>query len=362
MACPRVAVLSSSSVGTVNRFLPIVSELVGRKCEVRYYIADPAFEEAIRHTGASTELFDDFCDRWPDLLAQDATWFRGVELPSVVQDHAELARYFYALPAGVCLARRLLKQWEAPGAWVPSLVLYSVADLHPCLVSAKLGIPCVAVVPCFLVDQYPACLADAERGSWPAAVTEQASMQASNAIAQDEFGTNVLKEFFPCRYFSRCLNIAISIPEIESQESLEKPLVKELSLAWVGFTGNQTYHINGIFVRDISHKLHRLPSDVSAVDCPWRMPLPGGVKILVVSLGSHIVGDGWNFLHKSDPRPFTGRDFSRRVWRELVDHFRGRNDVRVVLAIGPQPDAAEGLGKIPGNFIARRSDAAFIEI
>ena len=85
--------------------------------------------------------------------------------------------------------------------------------------------------------------------------------------------------------------------------------------------------------------------------------MPGGVKILVVSLGSHIVGDGWNAVQgSSESGPVTGRDFSRRVWRELVENFRGRNDVRVVISIGPQPDACEGLGKIPGNFIARRSD------
>ena len=356
MTCPRVAVFSSSSVGTVNRFLPIVSELVLRKCEVRYYIADPAFERVIQHTGAAAELFDDFLGCWPDLLAEDADWFQRGKLPSVVQEHHDLERYFYALPAGVCLARRLLKLWEAPGAWVPSLVIYSVADLHPCLVSAKLGIPCVAVVSCFLLDRYPACLPDEQQSSWPAVIAEHEGVQAANMIAQDEFGTNCLKEFLPCRYFSRCLNIIVSIPDVES-EDLEKPWMKELSFVWVGFTGNQTYHINGVFVRD-ANKLHRLPSDVSAVDCPWRMPLPGGVKILVVSLGSEIVGEGWNILHKCDSKPFTGRDFSRRVWRELVESFRGRNDVRVVMAIGPQPDAAEGLGKIPGNFIARRSDMA----
>ncbi|CAE7418386.1 yojK [Symbiodinium natans] len=355
MTCPRVAVFSSSSVGTVNRFLPIVSELVLRKCEVRYYIADPAFERVIQHTGAAAELFDDFLGCWPDLLAEDADWFQRGKLPSVVQEHHDLERYFYALPAGVCLARRLLKLWEAPGAWVPSLVIYSVADLHPCLVSAKLGIPCVAVVSCFLLDRYPACLPDEQQSSWPAVIAEHEGVQAANMIAQDEFGTNCLKEFLPCRYFSRCLNIIVSIPDVES-EDLEKPWMKELSFVWVGFTGNQTYHINGVFVRD-ANKLHRLPSDVSAVDCPWRMPLPGGVKILVVSLGSEIVGEGWNILHKCDSKPFTGRDFSRRVWRELVESFRGRNDVRVVMAIGPQPDAAEGLGKIPGNFIARRSIA-----
>ena len=253
MACPRVAVLSSSSVGTVNRFLPLVSELVQRKCDVRYYIADPAFEDAIRHAGAVVELFDDFCGRWPDLLAADAkTWFKEVALPSAVQNHIELERYFYALPAGVCLAARLLKLWEAPSAWVPTLVLYSIGDLHPCLVSAKLGIPAIALVPCFLLDCYPSCFSEhgEERSSWPALVAEHENVQRANAIVQEDFGRDVLREFLPCRYFSHCLNIVVSIPDIESQESLQKPWMKELPLAWVGFTGNQAYHINGIFVKD----------------------------------------------------------------------------------------------------------------
>ena len=51
---------------------------------------------------------------------------------------------------------------------------------------------------------------------------------------------------------------------------------------------------------------------------------------------------------------FNGKQYATRLWRELIDAFGGREDVKVVLAIGSREEALEVLGPLPSNFEAMK--------
>mmetsp|Transcript_34817 Transcript_34817/g.81294 ORF Transcript_34817/g.81294 Transcript_34817/m.81294 type:complete len:498 (-) Transcript_34817:188-1681(-) len=361
-ACPksfRVAIFNEPIVGTINPTLPIVASLTARGCDVRYYCADVSMKTFIEEAGATFEHFNCYLGKWQEVLAEEADWLKsqGFEAGDLATTppfgqliHLNMA--FYSLPAGLCLAHRVVDRWQAAGAWSPHLVIHSCQAAYAYLAASKIGVPVASFMtwPGPGVPMQLACLAsEAEREAWDANLVKHPAIISANAVGIREFGVDIAGTQLGCRHFNTQLNIIFSVPALGAPvPPRQQALMAEKSFRWVGYTGNQELHVNGAQLSSDPQE----HSPGSSEDAPWLVP--AGVKVLLVTLGSRTVGVLWNgAFHISSSGRYTGKEFSHRLWQELIDHFAERSDVRVILGVGPVPDALAGL-TLPSNFAARQ--------
>ncbi|CAJ1409970.1 unnamed protein product [Effrenium voratum] len=343
----RVAVFNMEIVGTVNPVLPVVAELVKQGCDVRYYLSKDTFAKDVADLGANVYKFDDFFPRWAELLEskEEAAWLsahypEGVPEPSA--SGVPMRMLYYSLPAGVCLGRRLLETWSS---WRPDIVLYNCMLLHPYLAARKLGIPTCSfsTYPGPGTPMHLYALKPQEREAFDQSLAQSPGLRPANEIAKEFFGVDVFESQLLCRFFSPDRNLVFSIPELQGvvEKHQEKRLVSS-SFRWVGSTDPE-----------LSGREPRVAAEPEAGDEPWLVP--AGVKVIVVSLGSMTVDSRWEAPeHVSSTGFVTGRQFSQRLWSELIEFFGHRSDVRVILAVGPKEEAVEMLGELPPNVVARR--------
>lgn len=343
----RIAVFNLDIVGTLNPVLPVIAELVARGCEVHYYLRKESLAQKVEEAGATVHFFDGYLGRWEELLAEEKPWLEanGCEIYSAAalggSKSLPLQMLDYSLPAGLCLAKRLLEKWSEKTETHPHLILHNVMLLHPVLAAKKLGVPCVSFstypgpgTPMLLSEISPQ-----DRESWDRALAAHPATQSANEVAKREFGLDVVQSQLPCRHYSQQLNLMFSVPELDGDVAdYQKVLLNEKSFLWVGSTGNLQ---------------HRTTSEGDAREITEGQPMPwiapSGIKVLIVSLGTLTVDMRWDSPeHMSSVGAITGREFSERIWGEVLESFRGRHDLRVILGIGPRAS----LEDLPENFVA----------
>lgn len=343
---PKVAVFNMEIVGTVNPVLPVVKELVSRGCEVRYYFNKETYVKDLRAAGAEPVKFDDYFLRWDELYQEEAEWLHRhgygpeaiKELPS--SEGTMVSRMLLnCLPAGLCLTKRLSKLWQ--DAWRPDVVLYNVMLLHPFLAAKQLGIPTASFstypgpgTPMHLYQQK-----FEEREAYDEQLARHPAVAPANALAAKLFGVDVLQTQLLGRFFSDQINIVYSIPQLQGLvNENQRQRLEGSAFHWVGATDPQ---LCGLVPR------------VESADAEEMTRLPG-MKVVLVSLGSLTVECRWDMPeHVSSLGLITGKDFSQRLWSELLDSFGGRSDVQVILSIGTREEARELLGDLPSNFSAQ---------
>ncbi|CAE8589163.1 unnamed protein product [Polarella glacialis] len=253
---------------------------------------------------------------------------------------------YYSLPAGICLAQRLLS------AWRPDLVLHSAQEVYPQLAAAKLRVPCASFLtwPGPGVPLQMASIPEAERQAWDEALAKHPGIVPANEIAREHFGVDVLATQLSCRHFNRQLNLVFSEPRLGAEvPAYQQALLDDSTFLWVGHTGSPQHHITGVPAATSLAPWSELDQD----DQPWLVPT--GTKVILVTLGTLIVDMRWEMaIHVSSSGKFTGRAFCERLWEELVEQFGDRSDVRVILGVGPRQDVVGSLGDMPKNFAARR--------
>jgi len=336
----RVAVFNMDIVGTLNPLLPVLAELVDLGCEVRYHLSKEDFVEPVKRSGVTPIHFDQYIGTWDQLMLEEADWLtaNGLEAellpPGVLIPERML---YYCLPSGLCLARRLLQTWESDH-WRPDLILYNVMLLHPALAARKLGVPCASfsTYPGPGTPMHLAGIPAEKREAYDLSLSLREGQKQANEIAKQMFVTDVLKEQLLCRHFNKELNLVFSLPALGGAvPAYQQALLDDSSFLWVGSTGSSDHRANS----------QELSED------PWLAP--SGVKVLLVVLGTMTVDIRWESPeHMSSNGPVTGRSFSQRVWSELSESLGGRSDLRVIVGIGPRPDALDVLGEVPSNFVA----------
>ncbi|CAE7445507.1 yojK [Symbiodinium pilosum] len=344
-------------VGTVNPILPVISELVKRGCDVRYYLMkDDTFVKDVKAAGAFPVTFDEYLLRWDTLMEEEAGWFQaqgcGEGLKSLTADGLSMKilqfqMLYFALPAGVCLGKRLVESWSGQGEWCPDLVLYNVMLLHPYLAACKLGLPCASfsTYPGPGTPMHLSEIPEAERQAVDEKLVRHPGMVEVNAVAKSFFGVDVCGSQLQCRFYNRQLNVVFSVPQLQGEvPEYQQALIDDSTFLWAGAAD------------DLKGPLHRASTPYKervepATRRPWDVPQ--GVKVVIVSLGSLTVDMRWDSdEHVSSLGRFTGRDVSNRLWSELIGSFGNRPDIRFVLSIGPREDARSMLGELPSNFVA----------
>ena len=338
----RVAVFNMEIVGTVNPVLPVLAELVKQGCEVRYYLSKDTFVKDVTNVGANVCMFDEYFPRWEELLQEEATWFsaHGCQVPECSEDDMPMRMLFYSLPCGVVLGRRLLETWTS---WRPDVVLYNVMQLHPYLAACKLGIPTCSfsTYPGPGTPMHLYALKPEERKKLDLSLPQHPGLRPVNEIAKDLFNVDVFESQLLGRFFSPDRNIVFSIPELQGIVAQhQQKLLDSSSFRWVGATDH------------LISSVPRVASAIASGDEWRRVP---GVKLILVSLGTITVESRWEAAeHVSSLGMINGRQFSQRLWSEIIESFGGRSDVRVVLSVGAKEEAMEMLGELPANVVARR--------
>eukprot|EP00435_Cladocopium_sp_Y103_P021459 s2797_g5.t1 len=221
-------------------------------------------------------------------------------------------------------------------------VLYNVMLLHPFLAAKQLGIRTASFstypgpgTPMHLYAQK-----FEEREAFDDEIAQHPSLIPANEIALKVFGVDVLKSQLQCRFFSDEVNIVFNIPQLQGPVNEYQQRRLELSIFhWVGTTDPQ-----------LSGLAPRVEPELDS-ELPWSVE--PGTKVLLVSLGSLTVEYRWDAPeHLSSVGWTTGKQYSLRLWSELLETFGGREDVRVILSIGQREEAREVLGELPSNFQA----------
>ncbi|CAE7680122.1 oleD [Symbiodinium sp. CCMP2592] len=353
---PRIAIFNMEIVGTVNPVLPVIAELAKRGCDVRYYLTKDTYVADVKGAGASPVKFDEYFLRWDALMEEEAGWFQahgcGKGLAALTADGMEkeflaFRWLHFALPTGVVLGRRLADLWSKEGSWRPDLVLYNVMLLHPYLAACKIGVPGVSFstypgpgTPMHLYE-----IPEEDRQAVDENLAKHPGMQEVNQVALRLFGVDVCASQLQCRFYSRQLNIMFSVPQLQGKVPMyQQALLDDSTFLWVGAVDDMKASAN----RASAPNEDRCSSATKAA---WHAP--PGVKVVVVSLGSLTVDMRWESAeHVSSLGRFTGREVSDRLWSELIETFKDRPDLRVVMSIGPRADARNMLGELPSNFVA----------
>eukprot|EP00434_Breviolum_minutum_P027055 symbB.v1.2.023925.t1/scaffold2227.1/size85294/2 len=350
MARPKVAVFNMEIVGTVNPILPVVAELVQRKCDVRYYLSKETYVKDVTAAGATPVKFDDYFTRWEELMEEESEWLKtgGFEKEALdalpAKDDTMMIRMMvFSLCGGCCLARRLTEVWCQD--WRPDLVLYNVMLVHPFLAAKKLGIKTCsfATYPGPGTPMHLYAQDFDEREDFDNQLALHPSLSAANVIAEKVFGVDVLQTQLQCRFFSNEANIVFNIPELQGPvNDYQLKRLEGSQFHWVGTTDPE---LRGLVPRVEADE------DQDGTEAPWRTT--PDVKVVLVSLGSLTVEYRWDVPeHKSSTGWITGKEYSLRLWNELLESFAGREDVRVILSIGKRDEARAALGELPSNFFA----------
>eukprot|EP00913_Durusdinium_trenchii_P024904 g23377.t1 len=297
---------------------------------------------------AAPVKFDDYFLRWDELYQEEAEWLHRhgygpeaiKELPS--SEGTMVSRMLLnCLPAGLCLTKRLSKLWQ--DAWRPDVDARPKRPIRPPVTvdSPVLGIPTASFstypgpgTPMHLYQQK-----FEEREAYDEQLARHPAVAPANALAAKLFGVDVLQTQLLGRFFSDQINIVYSIPQLQGLvNENQRQRLEGSAFHWVGATDPQ---LCGLVPR------------VESADAEEMTRLPG-MKVVLVSLGSLTVECRWDMPeHVSSLGLITGKDFSQRLWSELLDSFGGRSDVQVILSIGTREEARELLGDLPSNFSAQ---------
>jgi UDP:flavonoid glycosyltransferase YjiC (YdhE family) len=117
--------------------------------------------------------------------------------------------------------------------------------------------------------------------------------------------------------------------------------------------GTAPFHCVGSLIDPLSTKRAPIEDFPMATITSAR---DSGKKLVLMSLGTATTG---MFFSRPLPRGdnglieacSTGKDLAHFVWKTAFDALGGSSDILVIMAIGNQPDALDGLGNMPNNFL-----------
>jgi hypothetical protein len=329
--------MGSPATGHFNPTLPFVAELSRNACEVTYYVAE-SLRDTVELAGATWRAVPDTSS--PELCATAVA--KHVADPTGYSVFvSQLAVTEHILPGLLEDVRRLERK--------PSVIIY---DPNHCpwgkVAAHVLGVPSIGVitVPGPGSIRISKELADA----WEADVAVQGPRKA----ILNEYGIDLLKHGRIWEHYSPMQNLVTTI------RGLYTPPVDEMQLERFG---HFPFTCVGAL---IDMKVTRC-SNTASTSAPETLPmariraeLAAGKRLLYISLGTVANSRHWDkkfgFVGKENGlAELTGKEITLRVFRTCFEAFGGSDQILVIMAVGPQDDALEGLPAAPGNFILRPS-------
>lgn len=323
----HVVFLESAGHGHINPTAPLVAAMTEMGIKVTYFacssetfpMKDDAVEdgsvlgELVKSAGATLKAYrpDHSLDDHPLLVSNGHPMHPGkyiTWLPPLLDD---------------------MKTLQPP----PDVIVYDCFGVLPQIVGKILGIPAVGLIP----NTGPSCTAPYEFEDGPKL------FEGPCKFVKQEYGVDILETGIPVMsWYSMLLNVVLTCEELYMGFANETQKSK---------FGAAPFHcvgslINPLFTKRAPVEEFPMEAITSAKD--------SGKKIILMSLGTATTG---MFFTRSLPRgdnsltDKTGRDLAHFVWKSAFEALGGSDEILVVMAIGNHPDALEGMGDVPTNFL-----------
>mmetsp|Transcript_44923 Transcript_44923/g.83846 ORF Transcript_44923/g.83846 Transcript_44923/m.83846 type:complete len:466 (+) Transcript_44923:65-1462(+) len=330
----HVVIVMMPSTGHVNPALPIMAELTSRGVLVTCYIHEQ-FQKVVQAVGVNWRpmqrphyLTDEQAEKYLQGQAKDSCMFpasampvAAAVLPSLIQElqslqpKPNLIAYDPFLPQGLVAAIHLQ---------LPSVCLLSYTG------------PGVVHVPASVTESWES--SDAVRLAWK---------EIKDAYNVDLFQHGTVSEFYsPNKNTVTTFEGLFAPPESDVQKQR---------------FGHLSFRCIGPMVMPSGDRIsHAWASeDQLAKKLPWQSihdALAQSKRLLFLSLGTVATSSFW--ARKFGPNAvsngledFSGKEFVHFVLRTAFEAFAGEQDLLVIAATGPQPDALQDLPSPPPNFI-----------
>jgi UDP:flavonoid glycosyltransferase YjiC (YdhE family) len=334
---PHVVFVSIPATGHFNPTLPFVAELSRIGCEVTYYIVE-SLRDTVESAGATWRAVPDTFSPELGVAAvakhvANSTGYNGFVTQLAV---AELI-----LPGLLEDVQRLERK--------PSVIIY---DPHHCpwgkVLAHVLGVPSIG----FITVPGPGTITITKEqvAAWEADVAVQGPRKA----IQNKYGIDLLKHGRILEHYSPTLNIVTTI------EDLYTPPLDEMQVERFG-------HFPFTCVGALIDMKVKRCANAASTSAPEALPmariqseLDAGKRLLYVSLGTVANSRFWDkkfggVATENGLAEVTGKEITLHIFRTCFQAFGGSDQVLVIMALGPQEDALEGLPAAPENFILRTS-------
>jgi len=347
-AC-HLVFMNVKGAGHVNPTLSIVAELKARGCQITYFV-DEELRSYAEAAGASWRPFRPGHHLWELDEAGIAKYVpegtpkeRYNSLPQSQARAAELL-----LPA---LLEDLLSLEPKPTA-----IIYDPFVSSARVAAHVLQVPAISTLtmPGPAVLEKPKVVQEA----WEAEPWVDGPRRA--IIAQ--YGFDIFEEGMPLEFYSPVLNIVTTIDELfmppamgHQQErfgSFPFQMVGLLAQASLKRVANASVAEEGTVAETV-----RAESIVAAVD----QSLLAGKQAIYVSLGTIATSDIFyrkpfgHYGRENGLADISGRELAQHVFRCCFEAFGNKDDLLVVLSLGPQEDILDGLPPLPGNFVTSKA-------
>lgn len=352
---PHIVVLNIAAKGHINPTLPLVKALKERGSKVTYFVDEEA-RQTVEQVGAEWRPFR-YCN------GSTATglniFLDAFALAELVPFAGSGTEHYQAVGgSGPCVTRDVL-----PGliedlyrlSPPPAAILYDTLFAAGLVAAHRLGVPGIGFIsypgPGAIVGMTRS-LVQLETKPWVDKPRQQ---------IQKLYGVDIFKNAMAIQYYSPCLNIVATIED----------------LFWPPMAGTQTerfdqcrFHCVGALVECNTTYIPNFPGElrVDSFMEEVNAARADGKRVLYISLGTEAVGSFWTFpmghtltSGNDEGRPaglkplmaHTGKEFCQHVWRTCIDAFGNKSGLLVVMSVGFNQDALEGLPELPPNFIAR---------
>ncbi|CAK9061566.1 unnamed protein product [Durusdinium trenchii] len=333
----QVVIINFPDTGHINPTLPLVAELAERRIQVTYFLPE-AFRAVVTAAGATWRPL-----RAPMDLSQ--------EMLEHYLDDSEPPIEEYEFP----LSTLAVASWILPDlieelqglSPPPGVIVYDPFLPHALVAARHLHLPAVCLVthPGPGTMPHPPQLVE----EWEShQIVQKARKEIKDFYEMDVFQHGTLMEFY-----SADLNLVTTIAELFAPPRLS-PQLKRF--------GHFPFHCVGPMVNP---KLKRLAHAFAPSKPVEPLPheqidaaLAAGKRFVFVSMGTVGSGGRWNggfgpLAAHNGIQNLTGKEFLQQVYRAVMEAFQDQEDLLVLMAVGPQPDALEGLPSCPSNVLLR---------
>ena len=359
---PHVVFLSDSFTGHVNPALPIVAALKARGCPVSFFVED-TMKDVVEAAGATWFPFKSPSSSFTGVPKElDEA---GVE--EFVPKGTPASRHTGLQHAGVYNARNLLPallEDLRAAEPRPAIIVYDPFLAFPLVAAHVLEIPAVGLLT------MPGPGAGVGLARLGVAAESEPWVDEPRKQIKEAYGFDVLQHGIALNHYSPLRTLVSTIDEL---------FVPSASVQLERFGGLKNFVCVGALVDPSVKRVQHATKDATTGH-PDSDALPfdfieqeiaKGRKLLYVSLGT--VATGPNLWHAPmaqyvagndehdaaiSARPlgdYTGQEFCQFVWRACIEAVGGDDDFLVILNVGPQPDARDGLPPMPSNFIVRQT-------
>jgi UDP:flavonoid glycosyltransferase YjiC (YdhE family) len=340
---PHIVFMNVAATGHMNPSLPLVAELRSRGCHVTYFV-EITMRSVVEAAGAKWAPFryagSDFTGTWRTLSEDGIAKYVPEGTPKEAYEAMPMCQVHNAeavLPSLLDDLRAL----QPP----PSTIVYEPFLAFAEVAAQVLNIPAVALLtmPGPGVVVFPDAVADAwESKPW---------VEGPRKEIKDTYGVDVLEHGGPMEFYSSTLNLVTTIKDLYSppRPGRQQRRFGHARFEFVGaLTDEKTKRISNAYVQD---------SDVAFPLSVLDDALKAGKRVVYISMGT--VATSSNFWNKpfgvfgadSGLENHTGKELVQHVFRSSFEAFGDKNDIFVVMSLGSQQDALEGLPTSPSNFM-----------